>query len=114
MNTEAQNTTHTYENDSCCSTNKKTHNHADHDHGDHGGGFKTYIPGIFSFVMLVVGLALDYFEVDFFKEYIRLAWYIIAYIPVGFPVMKEGWESIRNGDFFTSFNLSSGSNPPFA
>ncbi|RXG26629.1 Cd2+/Zn2+-exporting ATPase [Leeuwenhoekiella polynyae] len=107
MNTEAQNTTHTYENDSCCSTNKKTHNHADHnhDHGDHGGGFKTYIPGIFSFVMLVTGIALDYFEVAFFKEYIRLVWYIVAYIPVGFPVMKEGWESIRNGDFFTEFLL---------
>lgn len=107
MNTEAQNTTPTYENDSCCSTNKKTHNHADHnhDHGDHGGGFKTYIPGIFSFVMLVTGIALDYFEVAFFKEYMRLVWYIVAYIPVGFPVMKEGWESIRNGDFFTEFLL---------
>ncbi|RXG15943.1 Cd2+/Zn2+-exporting ATPase [Leeuwenhoekiella aestuarii] len=107
MNTEAQNTTPTYENDSCCSTNTKRPNHADdnHDHGDQGAGFKTYIPGIFSFVILVTGIALDYFEVTFFKEYMRLAWYIVAYIPVGFPVMKEGWEHIRNGDFFTEFLL---------
>ncbi|MEH6658569.1 heavy metal translocating P-type ATPase [Leeuwenhoekiella marinoflava] len=105
MKTEAHKTTHTHENDSCCSTSSKKHNHADLDH--HGTGFKTYIPGIFSFVMLVTGIALDYFEVDFFNEYIRLAWYIVAYIPVGFPVMKEGWESIRQGDFFTEFLLMS-------
>lgn len=105
MKKEVHKTPHIDENDSCCSTTKKKHNHNDHDHGDHDSGFKTYIPGIFSFIMLVAGIALDYFEVEFFKENIRLVWYVVAYIPVGFPVMKEGWESIRNGDFFTEFLL---------
>ncbi|MAO41841.1 heavy metal translocating P-type ATPase, partial [Leeuwenhoekiella sp.] len=36
-----------------------------------------------------------------------IAWYAVAYIPVGFPVIKEGWKSIRDGDFFTEFFLMS-------
>ena len=39
----------------------------------------------------------------FFNNYIRVGWYSIAYIPVGFPVIKEGWKSITNGNFFTEF-----------
>lgn len=70
--------------------------------------FKTYLPAIFSFVMLVIGIAVDYVDsFPFFKGWIRIVWYTVAYIPVGFPVIKEGWNSIRNGDFFTEFFLMS-------
>ncbi len=68
---------------------------------------KIYFPAIFSFVMLVIGIGLDYFDVSFFKDWIRIGWYTLAYIPVGFPVIKEGWISIKNGDFFTEFLLMS-------
>uniref|UniRef100_UPI00259B6B3A heavy metal translocating P-type ATPase n=1 Tax=uncultured Polaribacter sp. TaxID=174711 RepID=UPI00259B6B3A len=34
-------------------------------------------------------------------------WYGVAYIPVGFPVVKEGWKSITKGDVFTEFFLMS-------
>lgn len=69
---------------------------------------KTYLPAIFSFVMLIAGIAIDYFEIfTFFKGWIRIIWYMVAYIPVGFPVIKEGWESIKKGDFFTEFFLMS-------
>ncbi|MCL6266357.1 MULTISPECIES: heavy metal translocating P-type ATPase [Flagellimonas] len=77
-----------------------------HDHGD-GSAFKTYIPALISFVMLITGIALDYFDVAFFKDWIRIIWYSIAYLPVGFPVIKEGWKSIVRGDFFTEFLLMS-------
>jgi len=70
--------------------------------------FRTYLPAIFSFVMLIAGIAADYFEpFPFFKDWVRIGWYIIAYIPVGLPVIKEGWKSIVNGDFFTEFLLMS-------
>ena len=70
--------------------------------------FKTYLPTIFSFVMLMVGIAIDYFEAfSHFSGWIRILWYVVAYIPVGFPVVKEGWESIKKGDFFTEFFLMS-------
>ena len=58
--------------------------------------------------MLIVGIAIDYFDAfPFFKGWVRIVWYTVAYIPVGFPVIKEGWESIKNGDFFTEFFLMS-------
>ena len=70
--------------------------------------FKEYIPSIFSFVMLIAGIALDYFDaLPLFKGWVRIVWYSVAYIPVGFPVIKEGWESIKQGDFFTEFFLMS-------
>ena len=71
------------------------------------GKFKVYVPAIFSFVMLIIGIAMDYFDVAFFKDWIRIVWYAVAYLPVGFPVIKEGWNSIKNGDFFTEFLLMS-------
>ncbi len=69
--------------------------------------FKTYLPAIFSFVILIVGIGLDYFDVQFFQDWVRIVWYVVAYLPVGFPVIKEGWKSILNGDFFTEFLLMS-------
>lgn len=84
-----------------------------HDDGHYHGSpevapkFKTYLPAIFSFVLLIVGIALDYLDMVFFKDLLRTVWYLVAYIPVGFPVLKEGWESIKNGDFFTEFLLMS-------
>ncbi len=71
-------------------------------------GWKIYLPAIISFIMLAVGIMLDYFNTfTFFKGWVRIIWYVIAYLPVGFPVIKEGWKSIKKGDFFTEFLLMS-------
>ncbi|MCK7591521.1 cadmium-translocating P-type ATPase [Subsaxibacter sp. CAU 1640] len=84
------------------------HSHDDgHDHGGSPSSFKTYIPAMISFVMLLLGIAFDTMELSFFKDPVRLIWYSIAYLPVGFPVLKEGWESITKGDVFTEFFLMS-------
>ena len=84
------------------------HSHDDgHNHGN-GSAFKTYIPAIISFVMLMVGIAVDYFDaIPQFQGWIRVVWYTLAYIPVGFPVIKEGWKSLIKGDVFTEFFLMS-------
>ncbi|MBO0593179.1 cadmium-translocating P-type ATPase [Cellulophaga sp. E16_2] len=86
------------------------HHHEDHHGHTHGSAngssnIITYLPAIFSFTILVLGIVLDYLKVPFFTKWIRISWYIIAYIPVGWPVIKEGWKSIKNGDFFTEFLL---------
>ncbi len=98
----------------CCSINQEQNHNQDHDydhehsHSENTSTFKTYISAIFSFVMLIAGIAFDYFEpFPFFEGWARLAWYGVAYLPVGFPVIKEGWKSIKNGDFFTEFFLMS-------
>ena len=87
---------------------EEQHSHDDgHDHGN-GSAFKTYIPAIISFVMLMVGIAVDYFDaIPQFEGWIRVVWYTLAYIPVGFPVIKEGWKSLIKGDVFTEFFLMS-------
>lgn len=101
----------------CCSTKpQKEHNHHeghDHDH-DHGHShdtegksvFQMFLPAILSFAILSAGIILDHsVKPDWFAGWIRLAWYLIAYIPVGMPVLKEAFESIKNGDVFSEFFL---------
>ena len=87
---------------------EKEHSHNDgHNHSGNSSQIKAYVPAIISFTMLMIGIGLDYFDVAFFKDWIRIIWYGIAYLPVGFPVVKEGWESIKKGDVFTEFFLMS-------
>ncbi len=87
----------------------EVHTHDDgHNHGhSDSSSFGTYIPAIISFTMLIIGIGLDYFDIAFFKDWVRIAWYSIAYLPVGFPVIKEGWKSIIRRNFFTEFLLMS-------
>lgn len=98
----------------CCSTKpKKEHNHNheghDHDHSHDTGDqstFQMFLPAIISFSLLLIGIALDhYIKPDWFSGWIRLVWYLIAYIPVGLPVLKEAYESITKGDVFSEFFL---------
>eukprot|EP01089_Gocevia_fonbrunei_P013107 TRINITY_DN3263_c0_g1_i1.p1 TRINITY_DN3263_c0_g1~~TRINITY_DN3263_c0_g1_i1.p1 ORF type:complete len:656 (+),score=115.29 TRINITY_DN3263_c0_g1_i1:20-1987(+) len=90
---------------------KGEHAHDDghkHSSSERISKFKTYLPAIFSFVMLIVGITIDYFDaLPYFKDWIRIVYYTAAYLPVGFPVIKEGWNSIKNGNFFTEFFLMS-------
>lgn len=92
----------------CCAHDEPDHNQDDgHNHEAGALDLKTYVPAIFSFILLVIGIFLDYFEVSFFTGWIRIIWYFIAYLPVGLPVLKQGWVSIQHGDFFTEFLLMS-------
>ncbi|WP_316796493.1 heavy metal translocating P-type ATPase [Pedobacter agri] len=102
--------------DSCCSTKAHQHQHEhqhedgdehDHDHGGDPSAFKTYLPAIVTLSMLLIGIAFDnIFKVEAFKS-IRPYWYIVAYLPVGIPVLKEVWETFKAKDFFTEFSLMS-------
>lgn len=69
--------------------------------------YKTYAPAVISFLLLVTGIAFDYYNVGFFQGWIRIIWYAIAFIPVGFPVVWKGIQSILKGEFFTEFLLMS-------
>jgi len=84
------------------------HNHS-HDHSHEGGlGWKAYLPALISLVLLLSGLAIEYLmKASFFVEWVKIVWYTLAYIPVGFPVIKEAWEALRKGEVFTEFFLMS-------
>jgi Cd2+/Zn2+-exporting ATPase len=70
--------------------------------------WKPYFPAAISTTMLIIGTVLDsYSNLSFFTQYIRLAWYSIAYLPVGLPVIKDALKAIAKGQFFTEFFLMS-------
>ena len=123
---------HTYDEEgrmTCCSLEEKIYSHAgaagllnkkidpdvDHDHVHDSGSdavvipvWKKYIPTLSSLVLLLTGLVLEhYIKADFFNGYFRFIWYLIAYLPVGKPVMKEAWRAILKREFFTEFLLMS-------
>lgn len=61
-----------------------------------------------SAALLFGGIAMNAMDVGFFhQKYVALGWYLLAYLPVGLPVMKEAWESIRQKDVFSEFTLMS-------
>ena len=61
-----------------------------------------------SAVLLFGGIGMHAMGVAFFREqYVALGWYLLAYLPVGVPVMKEAWESITQKDIFSEFTLMS-------
>jgi Cd2+/Zn2+-exporting ATPase len=97
----------------CCSSESDTENHSGHDHDhDHSNGsegvLKMFFPSIVSFGLLLVALLFDnYFPQSWFNGWIRIVWYVIAYIPVGFPVLKDAFQSIRSGTVFSEFFLMS-------
>ncbi|REC53904.1 cadmium-translocating P-type ATPase [Chryseobacterium piscium] len=96
----------------CCSTKpKKEHNNEGHDH-DHShevqdkSTLQLFLPAIVSFALLLIGITFDNFiENNWFNGWLRLVWYLVAYIPVGLPVLKEAYESIIKGDVFSEFFL---------
>lgn len=84
------------------------HDHS-HDHSHEGSlGWKAYLPALISLVLLVSGLAAEHlFNLQFFKGWIKVVWYSLAYFPVGLPVIKEAWEALLKGEVFTEFFLMS-------
>ena len=82
--------------------------HEAHSH-EHGGGEMNWKLIVVSAVFLVIGLLLDNVETfGFINPYLVLLIYIVAFMPVGLPVMREAWEQIEyERDFFSEFMLMS-------
>lgn len=99
----------------CCTLEDKIyakaeeHSHEGHNHEhEEESAWKEYLPAIISFIVLMSGIVLDNFvKPEFFKKYVRLIWYIVAYVPVGIPVIKDAFNSIIKGSFFSEFFLMS-------
>ncbi len=94
---------------------KDGHNHSEHsdeDGHDHSKGndsvVKMFLPAIISLCLLLIAIAFDnYFPQSWFTGWVRIIWYVVAYIPVGFPVVKEAFTSIGKGEIFSEFLLMS-------
>lgn len=93
----------------CCASHSESENHDEEDH-DHSNGnestLRMFLPSIISFIGLLIALFFDnYFPQSWFNGWIRIVWYVIAYIPVGLPVLKEAYVSGTKGAFFSEFFL---------
>jgi len=67
--------------------------------------WRAYAPSIISLVLLLGGMALDHYAESWFQDPIRLGWYVAAYLPVGWPVLRRAWSRILHRDVFTEFFL---------
>lgn len=97
----------------CCATDEPNENeHTDDAGHDQSGGnqstYQMFVPSIISLVLLLIAIAFDnYFPQSWFTGWIRIVWYMVAYAPVGFPVIKEALGAISKGEIFSEFLLMS-------
>lgn len=84
--------------DACCGTSQPPKKNL-------RSSFREYVPAALSFLMLVSGIVMGALNLSFFNDTAQIIWYSIAYVPVGFPVLKQAWFHILKGDFFTEFFL---------
>lgn len=87
-----------------------THTHSDghsHDH-DEDLGLRAYLPAGISLLLLLSGLAIEHWlKLSFFSGGVEVAWYVLAYLPVALPVIKESYQTLKQGEIFTEFFLMS-------
>ena len=100
---------------------KKAHSHSDyeedqnHDHHDDDGRdhsnldgsvWKLFLPSIVSLLLLLIALYFDHFlKPDWFTSWVSSSWYVVAYLPVGLPVLKEAVKCMFAGGFYSEFFL---------
>ena len=94
------------EDKACCSTDQHPGKPKKQEEKSSSTFLQTWGSGIVSLVMLLAGIAADQWgQPAFFQGWIRIGWYVLAYLPVGWPVLVKGWKSILKGDVFTEFFL---------
>lgn len=96
-------------------TNQQTKSHkaevscdCGHSHGHEGkNALQIYIPLAISFFLLAIGILLDYQIIPnlFFQGVTRFVWYLAAFVPVSFPVIKNAIKAISERDIFNEFTL---------
>lgn len=70
--------------------------------------FSEYWRIVLSAVMLIAGLILNATGIAFSQgDYVAFVWYLLAYLPVGLPVIKEAFGSMARKDYFSEFTLMS-------
>ncbi|WP_199119776.1 heavy metal translocating P-type ATPase [Pedobacter sp. ASV28] len=101
---------HIHEADGHRAKDTSLNGHSDHDGHDHSGAgsstLQMFLPALISFILLMVAIAFDHWLApSWFTGWLRLLWYMVAYVPVGFPVIREALQSIGKGEIFSEFLL---------
>ncbi len=89
--------------------NETEHTHSEeHSHGD-SHEKSPYLYPIISLILLLLGIGLDYFykNLSFWNEATRIIFYGIAFLLVGWDVLKIATQNLISGNIFTEFFLMS-------
>ena len=70
------------------------------------GWFRPYIGASISLALLIAGLILQHYH-DFMTNttWVAPLWYFVAFLPVGYPVVKEAIEGLTQKDYFNELTL---------
>ncbi len=61
---------------------------------------------ILSLAMLITGVIMSATDVQLFQnQWVRLAWYAVAWLPTGLGVLREAIDAARDGEVFSEFLL---------
>lgn len=66
------------------------------------GYFKLFRPALISLLLLLLGLGAEPLGL---QGWMRTIWYLLAYLPVGVPVLKSAYESVLHQAIFSEFFL---------
>ncbi|MFA4980624.1 MAG: heavy metal translocating P-type ATPase, partial [Sphingobacterium sp.] len=86
-----------------------SHDEDGHDHSTAGASqMQLFLPALISFILLIAAIAMDnWIAQAWFKDWVRSGWYIVSYLPVGYPVIRDALKSIAKGEIFSEFLLMS-------
>src|SRR5690606_38034962 len=69
---------------------------------------KIFLPAILSGLAWLLAMLVDYFAMEWWPgPWGRPLWYILAYLPVGIPVIRAAFRHGAKGNFFSEFSLMS-------
>ncbi len=68
---------------------------------------KEYLIPSIGLLFLLIGVGLEFYEIDFFKEFIPIIWFGIIYVAVGGPIVLKAIKLILKGDVYNEFVLMS-------
>ena len=68
---------------------------------------KEYIKPVIGLFFLLLGIAMDYFQVPFFKAPVPLIWFGLIYVAIGGPIVLKAIRLVGKGDIYNEFVLMS-------
>ena len=106
METNLNEKTDTHANDTCTCHSHSACGCGCHCHEEKGNSIRDFVMPALSFCLLIAGIIMNHTGTSWFAaQSVKLIWFLVAFLPVGLPVIQEAWEAVREKDFFSEFTL---------
>lgn len=106
METNLNEKTDTHANDTCTCHSHSACGCGCHCHEEKENSIRDFVMPTLSFCLLIAGIIMNHTGTSWFSvQSVKLIWFLVAFLPVGLPVIQEAWEAVREKDFFSEFTL---------